>query len=80
MSGVLDRGPRFCKENQHFLVRNKVIIPYSYFILVIMKTNKTKSINNDSYDPDAFYRIKGATVLHSTVNNYKVFEFILNKY
>jgi len=55
LGGVVDRGSRFCSKNTHFLVRNKVYIPYSYLILVLKENNSGKQISVDNYDPDAFY-------------------------
>ncbi|CDW78432.1 wd-40 repeat protein [Stylonychia lemnae] len=78
----IDKGSRFCSKNQHFLIRNKFFIPYSFFSLVQMESQKEKglTLNNDIYDPEAIYYYEGQSVLHEYANNYKPLEFILNKY
>lgn len=62
------------------MVRNRFHLPYNYFVLILMENNIGKQITSENWDPDAFYRIKGNTVLHSYANNYKMLEFILNQY
>ncbi len=51
LGGVIDRGPRFCSKNLHFLVRNKMYLPYSYFISVLLDNNKGKDLTKNTYDP-----------------------------
>eukprot|EP00347_Sterkiella_histriomuscorum_P005811 403355181 len=80
LQGDLSKGSRFCFQNLHFMVRNKVYMPYSYFTLILFDHFRGQTVNNDTYDPNSFYYFQGDTVLHTYANNYKGLEFILNKY
>ncbi|CDW77734.1 wd-40 repeat protein [Stylonychia lemnae] len=76
----IDKGSRFCSKNQHFMIRNKFYLPYSYLSLILMDQNQGLALNNERYDPEAIYFYEGQSVLHQYSNNYKPLEFILNKY
>ena len=62
------------------MVRNKLFIPYSFFTLVMIENNIGKGFNEETYDPEAFFCLKGETVLHTQANNFKNLDFLLNNY
>jgi hypothetical protein len=62
------------------MVRNRIVIPYSFFSLILLDNTTTNTFNAETYDPDAFYCLNGSTVLHTQAMHFKNLEFVLNNY
>lgn len=62
------------------MIKNKIYLPYSYYIFVIMQNNSGKELNEKSYDPHAYYCIQGTTALHEFANNFRFLEFMLKQF
>lgn len=73
-------GARFSKDSTHFMVRNKVHLPYSYFSLVMIENNLNKDLGGSTYDPSEIYWIDGETALHHYSDSYKNLCFLLEQY
>jgi len=41
------------------MIRNKFYLPYSYFTLIMFDNFRGLTVNNDRYDPEAFYFYEG---------------------
>ena len=40
IGGDISKGSRFCSDNIHFMVRNRIFLPYSYFTLILFDKYK----------------------------------------
>jgi hypothetical protein len=80
MGGTIDKGSRFCKNNHHFMIRNRVYLPFSYYSLVLISSNVGKNLSKKMYDPSAYFCINGNTALHAFAVSFKNLSFLLNDY
>ena len=61
-------------------MKDKIFMPFNYYIFVLLDNNIGKTLTREMYDPGAFYLLEGSTVLHSFANNFKNLEFLLEEY
>lgn len=80
LGGSLDKGSRFCYYKEHFIVKNKLYIPYSYLSLVIIQNTYKQKLDLSKYNPVEVFSIDGNTILHRYAGSFKDLDFIFTEY
>jgi len=77
----METGYKFSQNGEHFLIRNHVFLPHSYFTLILLDKYKYTELTNEIYDHKNFvFRYGGDTILHLNHDNYRNLSFLLEKY
>lgn len=77
---TLDKGSRFCHDSEHFLIRNKIYIPYSYYSLMMTEKNKNGNFDIMLIDPECLFCYNNQTIFHLLAKDYKNLKKFLDFY